>query len=172
MSVRHLDTIIAISPQFDRIAWRIGRFASDFSFPTPADKFYHEHFVRMLDNGNLLMLDNGNGRPPFEGGRYTRALELALDWQSMTARKVWEYRHPSGNDAASAHKYADKVGTAQRLDNGNTIVLEPILIQSRLRPEIRKPSRSSRRIPSRRPTRWRFSISRCRPRTRYIARCP
>ena len=136
MSVRHLDTIIAISPQFDRIAWRIGRFASDFSFPTPADKFYHEHFVRMLDNGNLLMLDNGNGRPPFEGGRYTRALELALDWQSMTARKVWEYRHPSGNDAASAHKYADKVGTAQRLDNGNTIVLfgadiDPVTLAAR-----------------------------------------
>jgi Arylsulfotransferase (ASST) len=123
MSVRHLDTIIAISPQFDRIAWRIGRFGSDFSFPTPADKFYHEHFVRMLDNGNLLMLDNGNGRPSAEGGQYTRALELELGWESMTATKVWEYRHPVGNDAPSAYKYADKVGTAQRLDNGNTIVL-------------------------------------------------
>lgn len=77
MSVRHLDTIIAISPQADRIAWRIGRFGSDFNFPNPADKFYHEHFVRMLENGNLLMLDNGNGRPSSDGGQYTRALELA-----------------------------------------------------------------------------------------------
>jgi hypothetical protein len=50
MSVRHLDTVIAIAPQLDRIAWRIGRFASDFSFPTPSDRFYHEHFVRMLEN--------------------------------------------------------------------------------------------------------------------------
>ena len=123
MSVRHLDTIIAISPQFDRIAWRIGRFGSDFSFPNPTDKFYHEHFVRMLDNGNILMLDNGNGRPSVEGGQYTRALELELDWESMTASKVWEYRHQAGNDAASAYKYADKVGTAQRLTNGNTVVL-------------------------------------------------
>jgi len=123
MSVRHLDTIIAISPRFDRIAWRIGRFGSDFSFPNPADRFYHEHFVRILENGNLLMLDNGNGRPSAEGGQYTRALELELDWESMTAAKVWEYRHPSGNDAASVYKYADKVGTAQRLPNGNTIVL-------------------------------------------------
>jgi ABC-type Zn2+ transport system substrate-binding protein/surface adhesin len=40
----------------------------------------------------------------------------------MTAAKVWEYRHLVGN-AASAYKYADKVGTAQRLENGNTIVL-------------------------------------------------
>lgn len=123
MSVRHLDTIVAISPQFDRIAWRIGRFGSDFSFSSPGDKFYHEHFVRMLNNGNLLMLDNGNGRPSLDGGQYTRALELELDWESMTAAKVWEYRHQVGTDAASPYKYADKVGTAQRLDNGNTIVL-------------------------------------------------
>jgi len=124
MSVRHLDTVIAISPQFDRIAWRIGRFNSDFSFPDPSDKFYHEHYVRMLDNGNLLLLDNGNGRPAAEGGVYTRALELALDWDSMTASKVWEYRHSLiGNWGSPTYKYADKVGTAHRLENGDTLVL-------------------------------------------------
>jgi len=118
MSVRHLDTVIAISPQFDRIAWRIGRFGSDFAFPDPSDKFYHEHYVRMLDNGHLLLFDNGNGRPPAEGGQYSRALELALDWNSMTATKVWEYRHQVG----AGYKYADKVGGAQRLENGNTLI--------------------------------------------------
>jgi hypothetical protein len=42
----------------------------------------------------------------------------------MTASKVWEYRHPvSGSNGSSTYKYADKVGTAQRLENGNTIVL-------------------------------------------------
>jgi len=123
MSVRHLDTVIAISPQFDRIAWRIGRFGSDFTFPNPSDRFYHEHFVRMLENGNLLLFDNGNGRPAAEGGQYSRALELALDWNSMTATKVWEYRHQVGTDAsAPIYKYADKVGVAQRLRNGNTLV--------------------------------------------------
>ena len=123
MSVRHLDTVIAISPQFDRIAWRIGRFGSNFAFPNPNDRFYHEHYVRMLENGNLLLLDNGNGRPAAEGGQYTRALELALDWASMTATKVWEYRHQVGaSGGVPVYKYADKVGTAQRLENGNTLV--------------------------------------------------
>jgi hypothetical protein len=121
MSVRHIDTVIAIAPQFDRIVWRIGRFGSDFTFPNPSDRFYHEHFVRMLENGNLLLFDNGGGRPAAEGGQYSRALELALDWDSMTASKVWEYRHQaSANDS---YKYADKVGSAQRLENGNTLVL-------------------------------------------------
>src|SRR5215472_290700 len=41
MSVRYLDTVIAISPHFDAIAWRIGRFNSDFAFPDPGDRFYH-----------------------------------------------------------------------------------------------------------------------------------
>jgi hypothetical protein len=124
MSVRHLDTVLAISPQFDRIAWRIGRFGSDFAFPSPSDKFYHEHFARMLENGNLLLFDNGDGRPAAEGGQYSRALELSLDWDSMTATKVWEYRHQVGTSGgAPVYKYADKVGAAQRLENGNTLVL-------------------------------------------------
>src|SRR4051794_37268862 len=46
-SIRHLDTVIAISPRFDHIAWRIGRFASDFAFLNVSDKFYHQHFARM-----------------------------------------------------------------------------------------------------------------------------
>jgi hypothetical protein len=123
MSVRYLDTVIAISPQLDRIAWRIGRFKSDFTFPNPSDRFYHEHYVRMLENGNLLLFDNGNGRPVSEGGLYTRALELALDWSTMTASKVWEYRHQVGaSGGAPVYKYSDRVGAAQRLQNGNTIV--------------------------------------------------
>jgi hypothetical protein len=123
MSVRYLDTVLAISPQFDRIAWRIGRFKSDFTFPNPSDRFYHEHYVRMLENGNLLVFDNGNGRPAAEGGQYSRALELALDWRTMTAFKVWEYRHSVGaSSAVPVYKYSDRVGAAQRLENGNTIV--------------------------------------------------
>jgi hypothetical protein len=137
LSVRHLDTVMAISPEFDKIAWRIGRFKSDFTFPNPGDRFYHEHYVRMLDNGNLLLFDNGNGRPAAEGGQYTRALELALDWSSMTATKVWEYRHQIGASGGTpVYKYADRVGTAQRLGNGNTIVwygadIDPTTLQEK-----------------------------------------
>jgi hypothetical protein len=120
MAMQSTDTVIAISPQFDRIAWRIGRFKSDFAFPNPNDKFYHGHYVRMLDSANLLLLDNGAGRPAAEGGQYSRALELALDWDSMTASKVWEYRHQLSD---GTYKYADKLGSAQRLENGNTLVL-------------------------------------------------
>jgi len=77
----------------------------------------------MLDNGNLLLFDNGNGRPATEGGQYSRALELALDWSSMTAAKVWEYRHQiGGNGGTPVYKYSYRVGAAQRLANGDTII--------------------------------------------------
>ena len=41
----------------------------------------------------------------------------------MTATKVWEYRHQVGTSGgAPVYKYSDRVGTAQRLENGNTII--------------------------------------------------
>jgi hypothetical protein len=41
----------------------------------------------------------------------------------MTAAKVWEYRHQVGDiGGVPVYKYSDRVGTAQRLENGNTIV--------------------------------------------------
>jgi hypothetical protein len=78
----------------------------------------------MLPNGHLLLFDNGNGRPMTEGGLYSRGLELELDWDSMTAAKVWEYRHEVVNsDGSSVYKYSNSQGMAHRLENGNTLVL-------------------------------------------------
>lgn len=185
MSVRHLDTVIAISPQFDRISWRIGPLREQLCLPNPSDRFYHEHYVRMLENGNLIMFDNGDGRTAAEGGQYSRALELALDWGSMTAAKVWEYRHQvDSSSGAPVYKYADKVGTAQRLENGNTLVLFGADFDPRRsRRRARRLTRSSK--PTRAPRRasWRSSwtstflramaksIGRCRW-TRSLGRSP
>jgi hypothetical protein len=42
----------------------------------------------------------------------------------MIATKVWEYRHAIQNsDGSAGYKYSDAVGMAERLDNGNTLVL-------------------------------------------------
>src|SRR5690242_710919 len=78
----------------------------------------------MLPNGHLLLFDNGNGRPAAEGGVYSRALELELNRNSMTATKVWEYRHPlTTSGGTSAYQFASAASSAQRLENGNTLVL-------------------------------------------------
>src|SRR5262249_52508339 len=142
-------------------------------FTDSADRFYFGSFVRMLENGNLLLFDNGSGRPAAEGGYYSRALELALDWDSMTATKVWEYRHQVEAGATPVYKYADKVGSAQRLKNGNTLIMfgatRILRLVSR---RTRRLLLSSRPMRTLRPARWPYWTSRFLPeRVRSIGPC-
>ena len=116
MSLRHLDQIISISPDFQTLEWRLAGPGSDFAFVDPSDQFYHQHTAQQLSNGNILLVDNGNLRPGAEGGEYSRALELELNMEDMTVTKVWEYRHPPD-------LFAYCCSSATRLDNGNTILI-------------------------------------------------
>lgn len=115
MSNRHLEQIVAIKPDFSGVAWKLGGAGSDFAFPNPSDKFYHQHYASMLPNGDILLFDNGNMRPSDQGGQYSRALELKLDFTKMQATKVWEYRN-------KPDLWSSAVGSVVRLNNGNTVV--------------------------------------------------
>ncbi len=64
---------------------------------------------------NILLYDDGNERPASQGGQYSRALELELNFKTMEAKKVWEYRH-------KPDIFTDAVGSVTRLDNGNTVI--------------------------------------------------
>jgi hypothetical protein len=116
VSIRHLNQIIAIKPDFSGIAWRLGGPKSDFTFPDPSDQFYHQHYAQMLPDGHILLFDNGNLRPDGQGGRYSRGLELELNFKTMQARKVWEYRN-------KPDLYSSAVGSTVRLKNGNTVMI-------------------------------------------------
>jgi hypothetical protein len=116
MAIRHLNQIISISPDLKSVQWRLGGPGSDFIFPNPKDQFYHLHTAKELPNGNILLFDNGAERPAAEGGEYSRALELDLDFETMEARKVWEYRH-------SPDLFAECCSSVERLANGNTVMV-------------------------------------------------
>ena len=116
ISLRHLDQIIAIDEDFQSIKWRLGGPGSDFDFPDQRDRFYHQHTASLLPNGNVLLFDNGNGRPRSEGGEYSRALELQLDFESMIAIKAWEFRN-------EPDIFSDCCSIVHRLDNGNSLIL-------------------------------------------------
>jgi hypothetical protein len=116
MSIRHLNQILAISPDLQSVLWRLGGPGSDFSFPDPNDRFYAQHSVKLFPNGNVLLFDNGNVRPEEEGGQYSRALELKLDPVTMEASKVWEYRY-------TPDRYAGCCSSVQRLENGHTVLV-------------------------------------------------
>jgi hypothetical protein len=116
IGLRNLDQVVAIAPDFKSILWRLGGPGGEFTFTNPTDKFYRPHSVVALPNGNVLLFDNGNHRPGEEGGEYSRGIELALDMDNMTVRKVWEYRLPGGLFAACC-------SNVTRLENGNTLVM-------------------------------------------------
>ncbi len=115
MSNRHLNQVIAIKPDFSGIDWKLGGVGSDFTFPNPSDQFYHQHYVKVLPNGDILLFDNGNTRPADQGGEYSRAEELKLDFNTMQATKVWEYRNVPDI-------FSSAVGSVVRLNNGDTVV--------------------------------------------------
>ncbi len=114
-SSRNRRQVVSLSPDFRSIEWQLGGPDSDYSFPNLSDRFYGQHTASELPNGNILVFDNGNGRPDSEGGEYSRALELRLDHDNNTAVKVWEYR-------STPDRYASHISSAFRLNNGNTIV--------------------------------------------------
>lgn len=121
VSLAHLNQIISISPDFETIEWRLGGEGSDFEFINIRDKFYHQHTATELDNGNILLFDNGNFRPSSEGGQYSRALELRLDIDNMVASTVWEF--PDGPQPVELGIFAPCCSSVERLESGNTLIM-------------------------------------------------
>ena len=74
-----------------------------------------QHAATQLPNGNVLVFDNRADLPDESGGYYSRALELRLDFDAMTAVKAWEY-------SPAPPLYARNRSSAYRLDNGNTLI--------------------------------------------------
>lgn len=113
VSCRNMNSLIKVDRKTGEIVWRLG-VGGDFEMD-PADYFYHQHSPELQPNGNILLFDNGTGRPPEHGGEYSRALELEIDEVSRRARAVWTYRH-------DPHLFCPIWSDADRLPNGNTLV--------------------------------------------------
>lgn len=118
ISHRHLDEITKVNRSTGEIIWRMGGSTcrnNEFEFVGDTiDGFFgfsHQHSINVLDNGNILIFDNGNLRPdPF-----SRAVEYEIDEDRKIARKVWEYR-------ATPDIYTISMGSVSRLANGNTLI--------------------------------------------------
>jgi hypothetical protein len=111
ISSRHLSEITKINRQTGDIIWRLGGVNNQFNWVNDSYQISYQHDIRVLPNGNYTLFDNGNYHQP----QFSRALELDLDTQNMTATKVFEYRENPDN-------YAKWMGSTQRVPNGNTII--------------------------------------------------
>lgn len=112
VSFRNSDQIVKINAQTGAIMWRLGGKKNQFTFVNDSfNGFSHQHGIRRLANGNVILFDNGNLHTP----PTSRAVEYRLDEQAKTSTLVWEYRHEPA-------LYGFALGFAQRLANGNTLI--------------------------------------------------
>ncbi|HSJ44375.1 MAG TPA: aryl-sulfate sulfotransferase [Euzebyales bacterium] len=113
LSVRNYDCIHRIDRQTGDIVWTFGGVnCADNEFDItgdPYDGFSHQHDATLLEDGNILLFDNGNLHDPPR----SRVVEYAIDEQARTAELVWS--HDDG-------RFTGYFGSAGRLDNGNTLI--------------------------------------------------
>jgi Arylsulfotransferase (ASST) len=123
MSFRHFSSIINIDIDSGDVLWEMGKNVDDFTL-TSGEWFVRQHSPSILDNGNLLLYDNGystsvtagmNISFPNDVRPYSRAVEYSVDWDTKTMEQVWEYRE-------TPEFYSDAMGDVDMLESGNVLV--------------------------------------------------
>jgi uncharacterized protein (UPF0248 family) len=103
MSFRPTSTVIRISRKTGDIVWKLGP-------PTVSG----QHAPTPLPNGNVFIFDNGVHRPD-DSMPYSRVIEV----DPATNEIVWKYQ-----DSPACNFFSPRMGNAQRLANGNTLITE------------------------------------------------
>ena len=96
---RHIDTVFVVDRETSSIVWAWG-----------PGKILGPHMPTMLENGNLLIYDNGQNTSRVIRG-FTRIIEL----DPLSGEICWKYAHPGGF-------YSPSRGSAERLPNGNCLI--------------------------------------------------
>ena len=116
VSWRDLDALTKIDASTGALMWTLSSarstLHSDFTFSgDPLNGFSAQHGARIIDNGHLLLFDNGTSHST----PASRAVEYALDTSAHTATMIWQYQH-------LPPIYTQFTGSVQRLQNGDTFI--------------------------------------------------
>ena len=104
-SLRQINTVAIINKRTGKFKWRWGQ-----------EELGHQHSPTWLDNGNILVFDNGTHRQTCDADfAYSRVLEV----NPKTNKVEWEY-----TDENRTSFYSPVCSNAQRLPNGNTLICE------------------------------------------------
>ena len=90
----------------------VDRSSGEFSWKWGPGEISHQHNPTYLDNGNVLLFDNG---PHRQGMSHSRVIEV----DPSDNQVIWEYR---GDPPISFFSY--HISGAERLPNGNTLICE------------------------------------------------
>lgn len=102
-SLRSVSAVIIISRETDDVIWHLD-----------STIVAQQHFASELADGSILIFDNGTFRH-HESATYSRVIQVCR----ASKRIVWEYRDPHPMTF-----FTPFMGSAQRLENGNTLITE------------------------------------------------
>lgn len=109
VSLRHQNWVIAINYPAGDIAWTLGE-EGDFEL-TQGDWFYSQHLPVLMEDGRLMVYDNGNERDVGSGELYSRAAIYSFDGD--TVAEDWSF---------TTNYFTTFLGGAVPLDNGNVLI--------------------------------------------------
>jgi len=101
ISFRNISTVGIISRETGEFLWKWG----------PGNVF-HQHHPTVLENGNILIFDNGSHS---QGADRSRVIEV----NPITNEIEWEY-----TETPAMAFYSFHISSAERLANGNTLICE------------------------------------------------
>ncbi|MFC2947023.1 aryl-sulfate sulfotransferase [Virgibacillus sediminis] len=108
-SSRHQDAVVKFDKKTGEVIWILsdperGEWPEELQdkLLTPVGEDfqwqYGQHAVSQLENGNILLYDNGNGRTEDVNDNYSRAVEYKVDKENMTVEQVWSYGEERGSE--------------------------------------------------------------------------
>ena len=103
VSMRHISTVGLIDRATGEFVWEIGD-----------GVLSQQHDPSMLDNGNVLIFDNGTYRKDTPAP-FSRVIEV----NPLSGEIVWEYK-----DSPAGNFFSPYISGARRLPNGNTLITE------------------------------------------------
>jgi len=102
ISARHISVVFIIDKETGDVVWAWG-----------PGQILGQHEPTMLENGNILLFDNGRGDPALPERPYTRVIEI----DPVSNDIIWEYK------TDPPEEFVSYVGSGnQRLPNGNTLI--------------------------------------------------
>ncbi|MFD1330585.1 aryl-sulfate sulfotransferase [Methylopila musalis] len=103
LSFRNLSTVVIVSRATGEIVWKLGR-----------EALSHQHYPHELENGNILVFDNGTYRE-----NVALNFSRVVEFDRATKEVVWQY-----TDTPPQNFFSPYISGAQRLPNGNTLITE------------------------------------------------
>lgn len=112
VSFRKIDTIAIIDIETKEVVWKWGK-----------GQLAHQHDPHMLENGNIIIFDNGFLRPDLPELRADMYFSRILEINPSAEVIVWEYKGPKERGKVLSF-YSHIGGYVERLTNGNTLITE------------------------------------------------